>query len=253
MSGFWAVFKRELLAFFVTPLAWVLILVFLAIQGLHFYILVDQFSSAPDAAMGDQSPVSAFFGNTAILYFILFLLVPPLTMRSIAEERRSGTIETLLTAPLGTTGIVLAKFAAALVTYMALWLPTALYLVILQRSGAIDWNVAFTSYLGVLLVGAGYLSIGLLASSLTSSQFIALISTALILMLLFLVGLGEFGAKDGSLRQAVASYVSVWAQMNDFASGVIDSRRLVFDGTLIVVPLFLTVKVLDGLRYGGAS
>jgi len=68
-----------------------------------------------------------------------------------------------------------------------------------------------------------------------------------------LVGLGEFGAKDGSLRQAIASYVSVWAQMNDFASGVIDSRRLVFDGTLIVVPLFLTVKVLDGLRYGGAS
>lgn len=252
MTGFWPVLKRELLAFFVTPLAWVLILVFLAVQGLHFYILVDQFSTATDV-ITDQSPVSAFFGNTVILYLILFLLVPPLTMRSFAEERRSGTIETLLTAPLGTTGIVLAKFTAAWLTYAALWLPTVLYLVILQRSGSVDWNVAATSYLGVMLVGAGYLAIGLLASALTSSQFLALIGTALVLMLLFLIGLGEFIAKDGSTQQAIATYVSVWAQMNDFASGVVDSRRLVFDGTLIVVPLFLTVRVVDGLRYGGAS
>lgn len=252
MKGFWPVLKRELLAFFVTPLAWVLILVFLIVQGLHFYILVDQFSASQDA-LTDQSPISAFFGNTAILYLILFLLVPPLTMRSFAEERRSGTIETLLTAPLGAVGIVLGKYAAALITYVALWLPTVLYLVILQRSGAIDWHIAFTSYLGVILVGAGYLSIGLLASALTSSQFIALIVTSMVLLVLFLVGLGEFAAPDGSATQAVASYVSVWAQMNDFASGIVDSRRLVFDGTLIVVPLFLAVRVIDGLRYGSAS
>ncbi len=252
MKGFWPVLKRELLAFFVTPLAWVLILVFLIVQGLHFYILVDQFSASQDA-LTDQSPISAFFGNTAILYLVLFLLVPPLTMRSFAEERRSGTIETLLTAPLGTTGIVLGKYAAALVTYVVLWLPTVLYLVILQRSGAIDWHIAFTSYLGVLLVGAGYLAIGLLASALTSSQFLALIVTSLVLLVLFLVGLGEFAATDGSATQAVASYVSVWAQMNDFASGIVDSRRLVFDATLVVVPLFLAVRVVDGLRYGGAS
>ncbi len=252
MKGFWAVMKRELLAFFVTPLAWVLIVVFLLVQGLHFYTLVDQFSGSDE--LTDQSPVSAFFGNTAILYLVLFLLVPPLTMRSFAEERRSGTIETLLTAPLGTTGIVLGKYAAALFTYVVLWLPTLLYLVILQRSGSIDWHIALTSYLGVLLVGAGYLAIGLLASSVTSSQFLALVVTSMVLLLLFLIGLGEFAPNsDGTIQQSIASYVSVWAQMNDFASGIVDSRRLVYDGTLIVVPLFLAVRVIDNLRYGGAS
>lgn len=251
MKGFWPVFKRELFAFFVTPLAWVLIVVFLAVQGLHFAILVDQFSRSPDV-VSDQSPVTAFFGNTVILYLVLFLLVPPLTMRSFAEERRSGTLETLLTAPLGTTGIVLGKFMAAFCTYAALWLPTVLYLVILQRSGALDWHLAATSYAGVLAVGAGYLAIGQLASSLTSSQFLALVFTALVLLSMFLLGLGEFVAEDGSALQAIASYVSVWSQMNDFATGVVDSRRLVFDATLIVVPLFLTVRVVDGLRYGGA-
>ncbi len=251
MKGFWPVFKRELFAFFVTPLAWVLIVVFLAVQGLHFSILVDQFSRSPDVVT-DQSPVTAFFGNTVILYLVLFLLVPPLTMRSFAEERRSGTLETLLTAPIGSTAIVLAKFFSAFCTYAALWAPTVLYLVILQRSGALDWQVAATSYAGVLAVGAGYLAIGQLASSLTSSQFLALVFTALVLLVMFLVGLGEFVAEDGSTLQAIASYVSVWSQMNDFATGIVDSRRLVFDTTLIVVPLYLNVRVIEGLRFGGA-
>ena len=108
MRGFWPVYRRELFAFFVTPLAWVLIVVFLVVQGMHFFLLVDHFSRAADAGMGDESPLSAFFGNTVLLYLVLFVLVPPLTMRLFAEERRSGTIETLMTAPVSSPAVVLA-------------------------------------------------------------------------------------------------------------------------------------------------
>ncbi|CAN5301689.1 ABC transporter permease [soil metagenome] len=249
MSSFWPIFKRELFAFFVTPLAWVLILVFVFIQGMHFYMLVSHFAEQAQIE-SDQTPVQAFFGNTVLLYIVLFLLVPPMTMRIFAEERRSGTIETLMTAPVSSLSVVLAKYASALVTYVAMWAPTVLYLVILARSGEVDWNAAAACYLGVFLVGAGYLSIGLMMSSMTKSQFLALVMSALVILGLFIMGIGEFVTKDGTILHDVCAHVSVWAQMNDFASGIVDSRRVVFDVSLIVLPLFVTVRAVDAWRWG---
>jgi ABC-2 type transport system permease protein len=248
MRAFWPIYKRELFAFFVTPLAWVLIAVFLVLQGMNFYWIVDTFATRTTPS--DQTPLQAFFGNTVLLYLVLFLLVPPMTMRLFAEERKSGTLEPLMTAPVSGTAVVLAKYMAAVTTYLAMWLPTLLYLVILKRAGDVDLKAAAAAYLGVTLVGAGYLSIGLLMSAATDSQFLALVMTALVILALFLLGIGEFVARDGSLLQAVCSHVSVWAQMNDFASGIVDTRRLVFDGTLIVVPLFITTRVVDAWRWG---
>jgi ABC-2 type transport system permease protein len=249
VRGFFPIFKRELFAFFVTPLAWVLIVTFLVVQGMHFYLLVDHFATMPEAA-SDQTPLQAFFGNTILLYLVLFLLVPPMTMRLFAEERRSGTIETLMTAPVSSVSVVLAKYAAALVTYAAMWAPTALYVVILRRSGDVDLRTAAASYLGVMLIGAGYLAIGLFASALTKSQFLALVTTAMVILVFFILGIGEFVAREGTALHALCGYVSVWAQMNDFASGVVDSRRIVFDLTLIVLPLFLAVRAVDAWRWG---
>ena len=249
MTSFWPIFKRELFAFFVTPLAWVLICVFLLVQGMHFYLLVDHFASQTEV-MSDQTPIQSFFGNTVLLYLVLFLLVPAMTMRLFAEERRAGTIETLMTAPVGSVSLVLAKYLAALTTYIAMWAPTVLYVVILQRTGDVDWNVAAASYLGVLLIGAGFLSLGLLMSALTKSQFLALVLTALVILALFIIGIAEFVTREGTVAHEICAYVSVWAQMNDFASGIIDSRRLAFSGTLIVVPLFVTTRVVDAWRWG---
>ena len=249
MRAFWPIYKRELFAFFVTPLAWVLIVVFLVVQGMHFYLLVDHFARPMDLT-GDETPLSAFFGNTVLMYLVLFVLVPPMTMRLFAEERRSGTIEMLMTAPVSAASVVLAKYAAVLTTYVLMWAPTGLYLVILRRTGALDPGAAASAYAGVLLVGAGYLSIGLCASALVRSQFLALVWTALVLLVLFILGVGEFVTREGTTMHAICSYVSVWAHMNDFASGVVDSRRLVLYGTLIVLPLFISTRAVEAWRWG---
>lgn len=249
MRSFWPIYKRELFAFFVTPLAWVLITVFLVVQGMHFFLLVDHFATAGQQ-VSDQTPVQAFFGNTVLLYLVLFLLVSPMTMRLFAEERRSGTIELLMTAPVSSVGVVLAKYAAVMTTYVVMWLPTVLYLVILRQTGDIDWHVAASAYLGVLLVGGGYLSLGLLMSAITKSQFLALVLTAMVILTLFILGIGEFVTREGTLMHEICSHVSVWAHMNDFASGIVDSRRLVFYGSLIVLPLFVTVRAVDAWRWG---
>ncbi len=246
MSGFGALFKRELFSFFVTPLAWILIVVFLILQGLHFALLVDHFSSAVDVAPG-QSPLQAFFGSTVLLYLILFLLVPAMTMRLFAEERRSGTIEPLMTAPVTPIAVALAKYSAALVTYVVMWAPTVLYVVILGRAEAVDWHVIAASYFGIFLMGGGYIAIGLLMSAATRSQFLAFILTALVVLALFIIGIGEFVIPGGPLHDLCA-YVSVWAQMNDFAAGIVDSKRIVFDITLVALPLFLTVQLFSRKR-----
>jgi ABC-2 type transport system permease protein len=249
VRAFWPIYKRELFAFFVTPLAWVLIVTFLVVQGMHFFLLVDHFARLPEVT-GDETPLSAFFGNTVLLYLVLFMLVPPMTMRLFAEERRSGTVEMLMTAPVSSAAVVLAKYAAVLTTYVAMWLPTGLYLVILGRTGEIDPRVAASAYTGVLLVGAGYLSLGLCASALTRSQFLAMVWTALVLLFLFVLGVGEFVTREGTAMHEVCAHVSVWAHMNDFAAGIVDSRRLVFYGTLVVLPLFVATRAVEAWRWG---
>jgi ABC-2 type transport system permease protein len=248
VKGFWAIYKRELFALFVTPMAWAMIFVFLVIQGWHFYLLVDYFARNVELSV-DQGPVQAFFGESIIFYFPLVLLCPGITMRLFAEERRTGTIETLLTAPVTTAGIVVGKFAGALTVYAAMWAPTLLYVVVLRRAGEIDWNVVATSYTGVLLIGAGYLAIGTLMSAMTKSQLVAIVLSSLVILGLFVVGVGEFIFDSGIAHDACA-YVSVFSQMGEMSKGIVDLRRLVLDATMIALPLFVTVRAVDAWRWG---
>lgn len=248
MRGFWPIFKRELFSLFVTPTAWILIVVFLVVQGFHFYGLVVHFAENAELSV-DQGPVQAFFGESILFYMPLVLLCPGMTMRLFAEERRLGTIESLMTAPVGTAGVVLGKFAAAFVTYAAMWLPTVLYIVIMRHAGDVDWHVVGTSYLGVMLVGASYLAIGTLTSAMTDSQLVAIVLSALVILGLFIMGIGEFIFDAGPLHDFCA-YVSVWGQMGELSKGILDLRRIAFDLTLIAVPLFVTVRAVDAWRWG---
>jgi ABC-2 type transport system permease protein len=249
VRGFWPIFKRELFSLFVTPLAWVVITAFLLLQGLHFFLIVVNYATLPAESIGDSGPIQAFFGQTMLLYVPLLLVCPLLTMRLFAEERRSGTVETLLTAPVDTPAVVLAKYAASLTTYAAMWVPTILYVVILARTGDVDWRVVGTSYASVLAIGAGYLSLGTMTSALTQSQLTAAVLSAFAISGLFFFGLAEFIVPDGPVHE-LASHVSVWTQMNDASRGLLDSRRLVFDATVVALPLFVTVRAVEAWRWG---
>jgi ABC-2 type transport system permease protein len=247
VTGFAAVFRREMLSLWVTPLAWVLLGVFLLLQGGIFYSILAHFASFAELSV-DAGPLGAYFGQSSIFLLMTLLLVcPALSMRTLAEERRSGTIETLLTAPVGSAGVVLGKYAALLLTYALIWLPTTLYVVILRKTGTVDWLVVLSSYLGLFLVGAQYLSIGVFASALSKSQFVALLVTVLIQFGLFVLGIGEYIFDPGLLHDLCA-YVSLSGHMEDFSKGIVDTRRVLYDLSLAIFGLFLTVRVVDSWR-----
>jgi ABC-2 type transport system permease protein len=248
VKGFWPVFKRDLFASFVTPTAWVMIVLFLLLQGVNFYYLVQHFVNQVDLAV-DQGPIQWFFGETVLFYLPLLMLPPALTMRAFAEERRAGTIETLLTAPVSTPAIVIAKWSAAMVTYLAAWAPTLLYIIILRRAGPVDWNVVASSYLGVVLIGSAFLALGVLMSAMSKSQFVSLVLALSVTIGLFILGIGEF-IFDRGLAHDLCSYISIWSQMSDFSKGLVDTRHLVFDLSLSALPLFVTVRVVDAWRWG---
>ena len=248
MSGFLPVFKRDLFALFVTPMAWALMVVFLLLQGLNFYWLTAHFANQVDLA-ADHGPIQWFFGETILFYLPLLMLPPALTMRSFAEERRSGTIETLLTAPVSTPGVVLAKWCASFATYIIAWTPTLLYIVILNRAGDIDWRVVGCSYLGVALIGASFLSIGLLMSAISKSQFVAILFSLAVTIGLFILGIGEF-IFDRGFTHDICSYISVWSQMADFSKGQLDSRPFILHLSITFLSLFTCVRVVDSWRWG---
>jgi ABC-2 type transport system permease protein len=249
VRGFFAIFKRELFALFVTPLAWILLTVFLFIMGFHFFFIVRDAANQGGAGATEISPAQTFFGGTILLYLPLFFMCPLLTMRLFSEERRAGTIEALLTAPVGTAGVVLGKYLATFTLYAALWLPTALYMVVLSRYGEVDTRTVTIGYAGILLIGAGYLAIGTMTSALTSSQLVAAMISGIIVIGLFSLSLGEFILDPGPAHD-LCSYVSVWSMMNEFSRGLVDSRRLVYTACLILVPLFFTFRTVESWRWG---
>jgi len=249
VSGLIAVYRREMLSLWVTPLAWVLLVVFLLLQGTIFYSIVVHFTSLADLAV-ETGPVEAYFGQESVFLLMTLLLVcPALTMRTFAEERRSGTIETLLTAPVTPSAVVLGKFAAVLTTYIAMWAPTLLYVVVLRHTGAVDWHTVGASYLGLFGIGAAYLALGTLMSSMSKSQLIALLLAIFVEFGLFVLGVGEYVFEPGLLRDLCA-HVSMASQMDEMSRGIIDLRRLVFDGSVTLASLFVTTRVVDSWRWG---
>jgi ABC-2 type transport system permease protein len=249
MSGLFAIYRREMLSLWVTPLAWVLLVVFLLLQGTIFYSIVVHFTSLADLAV-ETGPVEAYFGQESVfLLMTLLLICPALTMRTFAEERRSGTIETLLTAPVTPGAVVLGKYAAVLTTYLVMWAPTLLYVVVLRRTGAVDWHTVAASYFGLFGIGAAYLALGTLMSSMSKSQLIALLLAIFAEFGLFVLGVGEYVFEPGLMRD-ICAHVSMASLMEEMSRGIIDLRRVVFDGSLAAASLFVTGRVVDSWRWG---
>jgi ABC-2 type transport system permease protein len=242
MRRTWAIIRRELIAYFSSPLAYIVLTAFLLMQGYIFYLIVSFLNNPQTPAM---TPLRLFFGGTIFFWLFLLFVVPVITMRLIAEERRSGTIEVLLTSPVTEYQVVLGKFFAALLFYIALWLPTLLYVLILKRHSEIDLGPVLSGYLGVLLLGVLFLAVGTLASTLSDNQLIAAIIAFAAMVLLFSIGLVEQLMTSSSLLRDALAHMNLWTQMDDIAKGIVDSRHVVYQLSMGALFLFLAAKSLE--------
>jgi ABC-2 type transport system permease protein len=247
MKGFLILWRRELAASFLSPIAYIVMMFFLAVMGYIFWFLASVLADGP----GGVTALHLFFASP-FFWMVLLVIVPVLTMRVLAEEKRSGTIETLLCAPVSDTAVVLAKYAGVLAFYVAMWLPTLSYLHVLHRFSAVmapvDPACVATGYLGVLLVGAFYLSIGVFASALTSNQIIAAITAFALTGVFFFTGFLEVAGHGETLRR-IGAHVSSYTHLYDFSRGVIDSRPIAFYLLGTAFFLFAAVRVVGSRRW----
>ncbi len=247
MKSAWVVLKRELGSFFVSPLAYVVLTSWLVWNGVVFWLLTE-FYARNAVSSGASSPLSGFFGGSALFFIPLLVFVPVLTMRLVAGEKQSGTIEALLTAPVSEGSVIFGKYGASLVMWCVLWLPTLVYAWIMSQHGSVDWGATASSYFGVFSLGAYFMAIGLLMSVLAPTQIIAAVLSFVALGVLFIVGIGEF-VLDGTARE-VCAYLSMWGHMQSFAKGVVDTRYLVFDLSAAVLAVGLSIGALKARRHG---
>jgi ABC-2 type transport system permease protein len=247
MKSFGLLLKRELTAYFLSPIAYLVMMFFLAMIGFSFWLLVSILVQGTMSA----SILSELFGSI-FFWIAVLIVVPVLTMRLFAEERRSGTMETLLTAPVGDAAVVLAKYIGALVFFMLMWVPTLAYLWILRRFSPLeappDWGALAGGYLGALLVGAFYLAIGVFCSALTRNQIVAAVMAFAVISVLFFAGFLAYTARDPALRE-FGAYISSVEYMRDFARGAVDSRAFVFHLSGMLFMLFATVRVLESRQW----
>ena len=246
MKSAYVVMKRELGSFFISPLAYVVLTSWLIWNGVVFWVLTE-FYSRNAVSSGASSPLSGFFGGSALFFIPILVFVPVLTMRLIAGEKQSGTIEPLMTAPVSEASVVIGKYGAALAFWCILWLPTVVYAWIMSQHGSVDWGATAASYLGIFCLGAYFMGVGLLMSVLGSTQIIAAVLTFVALGVLFTVGIGEF-VLDGAARD-VCAYLSMWGHMQSFSKGVVDTRYLVFDLSVAVLSVGLSIGALKARRH----
>lgn len=245
MNGLLATLSRELRAYFFSPLAWIVLTFFLLGNGIIFTLIVS-FLSDPRSG-GSTMPFEIFF--TGFFFWLVLLFTTPiLTMRLLAEERRSGTIESLMTAPVSEAQVVVGKYLAALCFYCFLWLPTLVYVVIIGRSSKVDWGPIAGGYLGIVCIGALFMAIGLFASSFTKSQIVAAIFNFAMLLGLFVVAFVE-GLITSETAKELLGYLNLLQHMEDFSKGIIDTRRLVFYLSTSVLFLFFTSRVLQAKKW----
>lgn len=245
MNGLLAVLLRELKAYFYAPLAYVVLTFFLLVQGYYFSVIVAYLS---DPRYPAGKPLELFFGQTIFTWLVLIFAGTFLTMRLISEELRSGTIETLMTAPVSETQVVAGKYLAALAFYAFLWAPTLAFVAIVRWFTPVDWGPIASSYLGIFGIGALFLAVGLFASATSKNQIVAAIASFFFVLVLFSIGLLESLA-NGETAKAVLGYLNLWQHMDDFAKGIVDTRRLVYYASGAAFFLFLTTRALQAKKW----
>ncbi len=249
MQGYCTLTRRELGAYFLSLTGYIIIAGAMFLMGFSFVVMLVKLQQ--DAT---PMPITELFYRTPFFWFILLLSTPVITMRLFALEKFSGTFETLMTAPVTDLQVVLSKFTAGLVFYAIMWLPLLGCLLVVRQytshTGGFDFGVVGSTYLGILLLGCLFISIGCCASALTRSQVMAAMITFGVGFSLFLVGvLADHIPVQADWQAQVLSAFSFFEQMHDFARGILDTRALVLYVTLSFFFLYLTLRIVESRRW----
>ena len=252
----WPIYKKELRLYFTSPVAYVILTIFLLIAGYFFYSIFAFFTRASmQMAMNPQmgrelnvtdSVMRPLFSNLSV---ILLLLMPLVTMRLFAEERRSGTIELLLTYPVRDGAVLAGKYLAALTLYGVMIAGTLAYPAMIVSFARLEWGPLLTGYLGLLLMGAMFLAVGVFASSLTENQVVAAIVTFGVLLMFWIIGwTAEFA---GGPLGAVLTHLSILEHNDTFSKGVLDTKDVLYYVNFTALGLFLALRSLEARRWSG--
>ena len=254
MSNALAIAHKELKSYFASPIAYIIIGFFALVFG-YFYFVSLLFFAQASLQMGMPGAGQINIHNMAIrpllsnVSVVALFVLPLITMRTYAEEKRTGTIELLLTSPVTDTQIVLGKFLGALALFALMLAVTLIHMAILFYFGIPEWKPIASGYLGLLLMGASFLSIGLLISSLTKNQIVAGMVTFAVLLLLWT--LGWMADSASPMMRSVLMALSITDHFDEFARGVIALNHLVYYLSFITFGLFLTIKSVDSERWRG--
>ena len=265
MRGTWAIWKREVRYYFSNPTAYVLIAVFLVIADLAFMYLFNyytvqsgQFGRFSAEIPFDFTPNWIMEVEFDFLGTVILIALPFITMRLLAEERRMGTDELLLTTPVSVTDIILGKYLAAL-TLVAVMLGLSIYIpILLERYSEIAWKPVAVGYLGLFLMGSAFIALGLFISSLTENQLVAGLATFGLLLGVWLIGgMGDIVGRildylTPGISAAVeggVKYISLSDHLTPFISGVLDTRDLIFYLSTAFLGLFLAHRSVESTRW----
>ena len=249
MQAYLTLTRRELATFFLSISGYVIISGLALLVGLDFITLINSVGTDPVSM-----PITQLFFNNLLLWIIIVLTAPVITMRTFALEKATGTFETLTTTPVSEMQIVAAKFTAAVIFFVVMWLPTLAYMFIVQhftnQTGALDIGTLCSMYLGLFLAGCFILSIGCFASAITRSQVVAgMITLVAGIALLMLNWLAQSVSPNGQWQAQVLGLFNLTQQMTDFTRGILDTRILVFYVSVTFFFLFLTLRVIESRRW----
>jgi len=257
MTNILAIAQKELKAYFASPIAYIVIGLWSLLYG-YFFVAILQFfvrqsmqmnqfgMQGPQAMNVNQQLIRPLLQNVDIL--VLFLM-PMVTMRTYAEEKRSGTIELLLTSPVTDFQIIMGKFLGAMALYCCMLAVTLIHIALLFVYGRPEWKPIITTYIGLLLFGGCFVSVGLFISSLTKNQIVAgMVTFAVFLLLWIITWIGSF---SGPTVDKVTQYLSILDHLDDFGKGVLDTTHIIYYLSFISFGLFLTAKSVDSERWRG--
>jgi ABC-2 type transport system permease protein len=256
MNNILAIAHKELKSYFSTPIAYIVIGFFALLFGYFFYAMLvifnqqsAQFGGAEGGAVDiNQQLIRPLFLNASV---ILLFVLPLITMRTYSEEKRSGTIELLLTSPVTDLEIILGKFLGAMALYGAMLAITVIHMLLLfsYANPKPEWTVPVIGYLGLLLMGGCFISVGLLISSLTKNQIVSGMVTFAVFLLLWVIN--WIASFTGPTTQSVLNYLSITDHFDDFTRGILDTKHFIYYFSVMSFGLFLTARSVDTERWKG--